>query len=93
MYLHGWQCSEIKLYVPHRRLTDIPIGRDATLEEYDPDDTHYFTDGYANYRLLEDLPKSDLDDILEVFNDHFGADCFCVSKTPIGYGYYKCVND
>ena len=21
MYLHGWQCSEIKLYVPHRRLT------------------------------------------------------------------------
>ena len=72
---------------------DIPIGRDATLEEYDPDDTHYFTDGYANYRLLEDLPKSDLDDILEVFNDHFGADCFCVSKTPIGYGYYKCVND
>ena len=48
---------------------DIPIGRDATLEEYDPDD------------------------ILEVFNDHFGADCFCVSKTPIGYGYYKCIND
>ena len=23
MYLHGWQCSEIKLYVPHRRLTII----------------------------------------------------------------------
>lgn len=23
MYLHGWQCSEIKLYVPHRRLTKI----------------------------------------------------------------------
>ena len=23
---------------------DIPIGRDATLEEYDPDDTHYFRD-------------------------------------------------
>ena len=22
MYLHGWQCSEIKLYVPHRRLTN-----------------------------------------------------------------------
>ena len=22
MYLHGWQCSEIKLYVPHRRLTE-----------------------------------------------------------------------
>ena len=21
MYLHGWQCSGIKLYVPHRRLT------------------------------------------------------------------------
>ena len=23
MYLHGWQCSEIKLYVPHRRLTNL----------------------------------------------------------------------
>ena len=72
---------------------NIPIGRDASLEEYDSDDFHFFTDGYANYRLLEDLPKSDLDDILEVFNDHYGADCFAVSKTPIGYGYYKCVND
>ena len=49
---------------------------------YDPHllrlEEHYFTDGYANYRLLEDLPKSDLDDILEVFNDHYGADCGCV---------------
>ena len=26
MYLHGWQCSEIKLYVPHRRLTRLPKG-------------------------------------------------------------------
>lgn len=27
---------------------DIPIGRDASLEEYDSDDFHFFTDGYAN---------------------------------------------
>lgn len=72
---------------------DIPIGRDATSEEYDPDDFHYFTDGYSNYRLLEDLSRGHLNDILEVFNDHYGADCFAVIKTPIGYGYYKCVCD
>lgn len=72
---------------------DISIGRDASLEEYDSDDFHFFTDGYANYRLLEDLPKSDLDDILEIFNDHYGADYFEVRETPIGYGYYKCIND
>ena len=71
----------------------LPIGRDATTDEYDPDDIHYFTDGYNNYRLLEDLSRSQLDDILEVFNDLYGVDCFAVSKTAIGYGYYKCVND
>ena len=27
---------------------NIPIGRDASLEEYDSDDFHFFTDGYAN---------------------------------------------
>lgn len=72
---------------------DLPIGRDASLEEYDSDDRHFFTDGDGNYRLLEDLNRSQLDDILEVFNDIYGADCFAVIKTPIGYGYYKCIND
>lgn len=71
----------------------LPIGRNATTEEYDPDDLHFFTDGYSNYRLLEDLSISQLDDILEVFNDLYGGDCFAVKKTTIGYGYYKCVNE
>ena len=70
-----------------------PIGREASGEEYNPDDRHFFTDGYGNYRLLEELDRSQLNDILEVFNDLYGADCFAVIKTPIGYGYYKCVND
>lgn len=72
---------------------DLPIGREASGEEYNPDDRHFFTDGYGNYRLLEELDRSRLNDILEVFNDLYGADCFAVIKTPIGYGYYKCVND
>ena len=70
---------------------NIPIGRNATPEEFDPDDFHCFSDGYANYKLLEDLPQSNLDDILEVFNDLYGADAFAVRKTSIGYGFYKCV--
>ena len=72
---------------------DIPFGRDASSEEYDPDDCHFFTDGDDNYRLLEKLDRTQLDDILEVFNDLYGADCFGISKTPIGYGFYRCVND
>ena len=32
MYLHGWQCSEIKLYVPHRRLTEKLIERLSTAD-------------------------------------------------------------
>ena len=70
----------------------LPIGRAATLEEYDPDDFHYFTDGYSHYRLLENLSRSQLDDILDVFNDLYGEDCFAILKTQIGYGIYKCVN-
>ena len=36
MYLHGWQCSEIKLYVPHRRLTiRICIPHFGSIEDYD----------------------------------------------------------
>lgn len=71
---------------------DLPIGRDVLPGEYDTDDPNYFTDGYGSYRLLTDLSRSKLDDILEVFNDIYG-DCFVVMKTAIGYGYYKCVND
>ena len=72
---------------------DLPIGRNVLPGEYDSDDRHYFTDGDGNYRLLEDLSRSQLEDILEVFNDIYVADCFAVCKTPIVYGYYKCVND
>ena len=71
---------------------DLPIGRDAAGDDYDPDDLSCFTDGYSNYRLLDTLDQSQLDDILEVFNDHYCADCFAISKTAIGYGFYKCVN-
>ena len=71
----------------------LPFGRDASDEEYNPDDPHCFTDGYGHYILRTDLSKSELDDVLEVFNELYCSDCFAISKTPIGYGYYKCVND
>ena len=71
---------------------DIPMGKDAG-DSYDPDDLfHCFTDGYANYRILDDLTRGQLNDLLEIFNDHYGSDCFAVMKTPIGYGFYKCVD-
>ena len=72
----------------------IPMGRDAAGDEYDPDDrSHCFTDGYGNYRILDNLTRSQLDDLLDVFNHYYGNDCFVVIKTLIGYGYYKCTND
>ena len=48
MYLHGWQCSEIKLYVPHRRLTlemqpeivgSNGVHDDASCDENEADDS------------------------------------------------------
>ncbi len=70
---------------------DIPIGREAG-DEYDPDDLfHFFSNDFGNYKILDNLTRSQLDDILDVFNDHYCSDCFAISKTPIGYGFYKCV--
>jgi len=68
---------------------DIPIGKEAG-DEYDPDDHyHYFSNDFGNYKILDSLSKGQLDDLMEVLNDHYCSDCFAVSKTLIGYGYYK----
>lgn len=69
---------------------DLPIGKRAG-DDYDPDDMHYFSNDFGNYKLLTDLSREELDDILDVFNDHYSGDCFAIDKTAIGYGYYKCV--
>lgn len=72
---------------------DLPFGREATMEEWESEGYKCFSNDYGSYRLLDDLSKDLLDDILEVFNDHYSGDCFAISKTAIGYSFYKCVND
>ena len=72
---------------------DLPFGREATMEEWESEGDKCFSNDYGSYRLLDDLSKELLDDILEVFNDHYCADCFAISKTAIGYGFYKCANE
>ena len=69
----------------------LPIGRDPVGDEFDPDDPHCFRVDADPYILVKDLTRGQLDDLLEVFNELYSADCFAVDKTPIGYGFYKCV--
>lgn len=72
---------------------DLPFGRKASPEEWNPDDMHCLSFEGEHFMLLTDFSRGHLNDILDVFNDNYGGDCFCVLKTPIGYGYYKCVED
>ncbi len=69
----------------------LPIGRDPVGDEFDPDDLHCFYADTDPYILVKDLSREQLDDLLDVFNELYSADCFAVDKTPIGYGFYKCV--
>lgn len=69
----------------------LPVGRDPLGDEFDPDDPHCFRADTEPYILVQDLSREQLDDLLDVFNELYSADCFAVDKTPIGYGFYKCV--
>ena len=52
---------------------DVPMGKDSG-NDYDPNDRfHCFTDGYANYRILDNLTRDQLNNLLAVFNDHYGT--------------------
>ena len=72
---------------------DIPIGIEIPPKDVDPDDGGFFQVDSHWYKPDDSLSRSELDDFLQVVNDHYGADLFAVQKTRIGYGFYKVVPD
>ena len=72
---------------------DIPIGIEIPPKNVDSDDGGFFQVDSHWYKPDDSLSRSELEDFLQVVNDHYGADLFAVQKTPIGYGFYKVVPD
>ena len=72
---------------------DIPIGVEVPSEDVDSDNGSFFqVDGFW-YTQDNTLSRSNLDDFLQVINDHYGKDLLAILKSDIGYGYFKAVQD
>ena len=72
---------------------DIPIGVEVPSEDVDSDNGCFFQVNGFWYIPDNTLSRSNLDDFLQVINDHYGKDLLAIFKSDIGYGYFKAVNE
>ena len=84
-----WYPKHIALYDSFNCI-DVPVGVPMAEGEELRDYYHFYAlDEW--YKPHPNLGLSQLNDVLEVFNDRYG-DIFYIARTRIGYGFYRAEN-